>query len=159
MPISLAQCAKHLSAEAVRHHVDLPEGAIRVVFLTRCYTNPRGEKLAVVRIALPDEGYRCRVTVERAFSAGRSPASTCLTVCRLAAETPLVGVEYDAEAASLRIVAETVVEDGELTRLQLLSMIDRVVEAAEAWQAALAVGRKRTSKPRLAASNKRRGAA
>jgi hypothetical protein len=159
MPISLAQCAKHLSAEAVRHHVDLPEGAIRVVFLTRCYTNPRGEKLAVVRIALPDEGYRCRVTVERAFSAGRSPASTCLTVCRLAAETPLVGVEYDAEAASLRIVAETVVEDGELTRLQLLSMIDRVVEAAEAWQAALSIGRRRLQKPRLAATNKRRGAA
>jgi hypothetical protein len=159
MPISLAQCAKHLSAEAVRHHVDLPEGAIRVVFLTRCYTNPRGEKLAVVRIALPDEGYRCRVTVERAFSAGRSPASTCLTVCRLAAETPLVGVEYDAEAASLRIVAETVVEDGELTRLQLLSMIDRVVDAAEAWQAALSIGRNRSQKPRLAATSKRRGAA
>jgi hypothetical protein len=80
-------------------------------------------------------------------------------VCRLAAETPLVGVEYDAEAASLRIVAETVVEDGELTRLQLLSMIDRVVEAAEAWQAALSIGRNRSQKPRLAATSKRRGAA
>ncbi|NBW86400.1 MAG: hypothetical protein EBR23_06125 [Planctomycetia bacterium] len=159
MPISLATCAKYLSAESVRHHVDLQEGVIRVVFLTRSYTNPRGEKMAVLRLELPDGGYRCRVTVERAFSTGRSPAATCLTLCRLAAATPLVGVEYDAEAASLRIVAETVVEDGELTRLQLLSMIDRVVEAAEAWQAAVSIGRRRLQKPRLAATNKRRGAA
>lgn len=159
MPMTLAECAKNLAAEAVRHHVDLPEGAIHVVFLTRCYTNPRGEKLAVVRIELPDEGYRCRVTLERAFPAGRSAAATCLTLCRLAAEAPLVGVEYDAAAESLRIVAEAVVEDGSLTRLQLLSMIDRVVEAAEAWQAALSTGRNRPRKTRLAGSNKRRGAA
>jgi len=33
-------------------------------------------------------------------------------------------------------VAETVVEDGVLTRRQLLSMVESVVEAAEAWQAA-----------------------
>jgi hypothetical protein len=119
MPMTLAECAKHLAAE----------------------------------------GYRCRVTLERAFPAGRSAAATCLTLCRLAAETPLVGVEYDAAAESLRIVAEAVVEDGSLTRLQLLSMIDRVVEAAEAWQAALSTGRNRPRKPRLAGSNKRRGAA
>ena len=36
------------------------------------------------------------------------------------------------------MVVETVVEDGRLTSLQLLSMVDRLVEAAEAWSVALA---------------------
>jgi hypothetical protein len=48
-----------------------------------------------------------------------------------------VGIEYDAAEENLRMVIEVVVEDGDLTRLQLLSMIDRLVEAAEAWHVAL----------------------
>lgn len=159
MPMTLARCAKHLAAEAVRHHVDLHEGVIRVVFLTRCYTNPRGEKMAVVRIELPDDGCRCRTTLERAFPAGRSAAATCLTLCRLTAETPLVGVEYDADATSLRLVAEAIVEDGELTRLQLLSMIDRVVEAAETCHAALQANRRRPGSRRRRSASARREAA
>jgi hypothetical protein len=55
----------------------------------------------------------------------------------MAADTPLVGVEYDESMESIRMVIEAVVEDGELTRLQLLSMVDRLVEAAEAWQVAI----------------------
>ena len=109
MTMNLLQCSSLLAKEAVRHHVDLEQGAIRVVFITRRYVNARGEKLAVVSIEFPDEGCRCRVTLERAFSPGRSAAAACLTLCRLAAETPLVGVEYDAPARSLRIVAEAVI--------------------------------------------------
>lgn len=159
MPMNLLQCSALLATEAVRHHVDLEQGAIRVVFMTRRYVNARGEKLAVIRIELPDDGCRCRVMLEQAFSPGRSAAATCLKLCRLAAETPLVGVEYDAPARSLRIVAEGVIEDGELTRLQMLSMIDRVVEASETWQAALDADRSRGRRSRMSAKRLRRGAA
>jgi len=159
MPMDLLQCSGLLATEAVRHHVDLEQGAIRVVFLTRSYVNARGEKLAVVRVELPDEGCRCRVSLERAFSPGRSAAATCLKLCRLAAETPLVGVEYDAPSRNLRIVAEGVIEDGELTRLQMLSMIDRVVGAAEVWQAALDADRNRRPRSEASSKRQRRGAA
>ena len=67
-----------------------------------------------------------------------------------------MGVEHDAAGENLRMVIETIVEDGELTRLQLLSMIDRLVEAAEAWHVAL-----NSSAPPLAraATRRIRGAA
>jgi hypothetical protein len=137
MPMSLFRCATILSRDGVRHHVDPEEAAIRAVFVTRTYRNPRGERLAIVRIETPDDGYRCRVTIERAFAVGPDAAMTCLTLCRMAADTPLVGIEYDEPAEDLRMVIEAVIEDGELTRLQLLSMVDRLVEAAEVWHATL----------------------
>jgi glycine/D-amino acid oxidase-like deaminating enzyme len=137
MPIHLTDCARMLAHDGVRHHVDMTEGVIRTVFVTRHYRNPRGERLAIVRLDTPDDGHRCRASLPRAFSPGVDPARTCLALCRMAAETPAVGVEFDAEAEGLRLVVETIVEDGRLTPLQLVSMIDRVVAAAEAWSASL----------------------
>jgi hypothetical protein len=136
MPMTLSRCAAILAQDGVRHHVDPDEAVIRAVFVTRHYRNPRGERLAIVRIETPDDGFRCRVSIQRAFAVGPDAATTCLALCRIAADTPLVGIEYDEPAEDLRMVIEAVVEDGELTRLQLLSMIDRVVEAAETWHAA-----------------------
>jgi hypothetical protein len=89
--------------------------------------------------------------IQRAFTPGPDIATTCLTLCQMAADTPLVGIEYDAAAENLRMVIEAVVEDGELTRLQLLSMIDRLVEAAEAWHVAINI-----STPPLARAAARR---
>lgn len=136
MPIDLDSCATMLARDGVRHHLDATEGVIRAVFVTRHYHNPRGERLAIVRIDTPDGGHRCRVSLPRAFPAGADPAGTCLALCRLAADTPAIGVEFDAEEG-MRLVVETIVEDGRLTPLQLVSMIDRVVAAAEAWSVAL----------------------
>lgn len=137
MPIRLQECAQMLAAEAVRHHVDMEEQAIRIAFVTRVYRNLRGEKLAIVRLETLDEGHRCRVSIERAFSCGDDIAAACLRVTSLAADTPLVHGEYDADFENLRMVVETVVEDGSLTRLQIMSMIDRLVEAAEVWHASM----------------------
>ena len=134
-PFRLSSCAEILSKERVRHHVDVEQNVIRLVFVTRHYRNLRGEKLVIAQIAAPDDGRRCRVTIERAFAAGPDAAATCLALCRAASDTPLVGDDFDAESENLRLVAETVVEDGGLTRRQLLSMVDSVVEAAEVWQA------------------------
>lgn len=139
MSMSLSRCAAILTQNGVRHHVDGAEAAIRAVFVTRQYRNLRGERLAIVRLQTPDAGQRCRASIERAFAPGPDVAATCLTLCRFAAETPLVGIEYDADEENIRIVIETSVEDGALTSRQLLSMVDRLLEAAEAWHAALNV--------------------
>ena len=135
MASNLSCCAQLLSQTRVRHHLDAEQSLIRVVFVTRHYRNLRGENLAIAQIATPDDGRRCRVTIERAFAPGPNPAATCLALCKAAADTPLVGAEFDAECENLRLVIETVVEDGGLTVRQLLSMVDSLVEAAEAWQA------------------------
>ena len=137
MPVGLNECSHMLSAEAVRHHVDDEERAIRIAFVTRTYRNLRGEKLAIVRLETPDDGHRIRVSIDRAFGCSGDPAGTCMLVSCLAADTPLVHAEYDADFENLRMVVETVVEDGAITRLQLMSMIDRLVEAAEAWQVSI----------------------
>jgi hypothetical protein len=137
MPISLSQCSQLLSLDGVRHHVDAGAGAIHAIFVTRQYKNLRGEKLIVMNIEVPDEGHRCRVSIPRAFAVDGDVAATCLSFCRLAADTPLVSVEYDADFEDLRLVAEVPVEDGGLTGLQLLSMVDRCVEAAEIWAASI----------------------
>jgi hypothetical protein len=137
MPIGLKQCSEMLAAEAVRHHVDDEEKAIRIAFVTRSYLNLRGERLAIVRLETPDDGARCRVSIERAFSGNGDISATCMLVTCLAAHTPLVHAEYDADFENLRMVVETVVEDGAMTRLQLMSMIDRLVEAAEVWHASI----------------------
>lgn len=134
MALSLDACAELLSRSRVRHHLDAEQALIRLVFVTRKYRNLRGEKLLIAQVATPDDGRRCRVTVERAFAAGDDAAATCLALCRAAADTPLVGIEFDADHENLRMVVEAVVEDGGLTRRQLLSMIDSVVDAAEIWQ-------------------------
>ena len=138
MPTSLSQCARALAEEGVRHHVDEAEQAIRVAFVTRHYRNLRGERLAIVRIETPDEGHRCRVSIGRAFAVGADPDATCGRLCRLAADTALIGIEFDADREDLRMVAEMPVEDGTVSRLQLLSMVDRLVEAAEVWHFGLA---------------------
>ena len=137
MPVSLKEFSRLLTVESVRHHVDDDEEAIRIAFVTRQYRNLRGEKLAIVRLETPDDGHRCRASIERAFACGSDTAATCAQMIRLAAETPLVHAEYDADFENLRMVVETVVEDGSLTQLQLMSMIDRLVEAAEAWHASI----------------------
>lgn len=133
MPVSLKECSQMLTKEAVRHHVDDDEGAIRIAFVTRSYRNLRGEKLAIVRLETPDDGHRCRVSIERAFPCDGDIAATCMLVTRLAADTPLVHAEYDADFENLRMVVEMVVEDGVMSRLQLMSIVDRLVEAAEVW--------------------------
>lgn len=138
MAISLRQCAEILALESVRHHLDHEQQAIRIAFVTRTYRNLRGEKLAIVRVEAPDDGHRCRVSIERAFPADGDAAAACMTACCLAAATPLVNVEFDADFENLRMVVETVVEDGTLTPLQAMSMIDRLVEAAEAWHPSMA---------------------
>ena len=142
MSVTLAHCARLLSQARVRHHLDAADGAIRSVFVTDHYENLRGERLAIVRIDLPDGGRRCRVSLPRAFAAGARPAAVCLRLCRMAADTPLVGIEYDADADDLRIVAEMAVGGGRPSRGQLLAMLDGVVAAAEAWHVALAVARR-----------------
>jgi microcompartment protein CcmK/EutM len=138
MAFSLACCADVLSGQRLRHHVDQEQQVIRLVFVTRSYRNLRGERLLIAQLTTPDEGRRCRVAVERAFAAGESPEKTCLRLCRAAAETPLVGVEFDADFENVRLVTEVVVEDGSVTRRQLLAMIDAVVGAAECWQTVVA---------------------
>ena len=144
MATSLRTCAKFLAREGVRHHVDEDEATIRVVLVSRRYRNLRGERLLIVRIETPDDGYRCRISIPRAFAVGPDPAATVARLCGLAAETPCVGVEYAAPTADIRLVAEMPIEDGRLTRLQLLTLVDRVVAAAEAWHASLAAGSERS---------------
>jgi len=134
MSFDLSCCEQLLSLTRMRHHLDREQSLIRVVFVTRHYRNLRGEKLAIAQIATPDDGRRCRVTIERAFTPGPNAAVICLALCKAAADTPLVGVEFDADCENLRLVVETVVGDGGVTDHQLLSMIDSLVEAAEVWQ-------------------------
>jgi len=154
MATTLSACAKLLARAGIRHHLDAEQQVLRAVFVTREYENPRGEKLAIVQIEAPDDGSRCRAVLARAFAATRDPAAACFAACRLAADTPLVGVECDANDAALRLVVETVVEDGRLTQRQLLAMLDSVVLAAETWHASLraAVGRGRSHRPRATRS-------
>lgn len=137
MSVSLEQCVEILDQEGVRHHVDHAEHAVRIVFLTRTYENLRGEKLAIVRVETPDDGTRCRASIERAFGCEGDIAAVCQAACSLAAITPLVNAELDAEFENLRLVVETVVEDGTITPLQLMSMVDRLVEAAETWHVSI----------------------
>lgn len=156
MSTNLSSVSTLLRNAGVRHHVDVEEAAIRVLFVTRYYTNPRGERLVIVQIEVPDGGRRLRASIPRAFARGRSPAAMCAALCRLAAETPLVGVEYDAAAGNLRLVVETPVEDGRIRPAQVLAMIDGLVEAAETWHVALGRGsaggrrRPRYDEPRAA---------
>lgn len=140
MSISLQRCADVLSEQRLRHHVDREQQVIRLVFVTRSYHNLRGERLLIAQLTTPDEGRRCRIAVERAFAVGPSPEQTCLKLCSAAAETPLVGVEFDADVENVRLVTELVVEDGAVTKRQLLAMLDAVVGAAECWQASLSDG-------------------
>ena len=137
MAMTLNDCSEILSQQGLRHHLDAAEGVIRAVFLTRHYHNLRGERLAIVRIDMPDDGHRCRVSIPRAFPSGDDATVTCLNLCQAAADTPLIGIEYDAAGEGLRLVAEAAVGDGSLTPLQLLVMIDSIVAAAEAWHVAL----------------------
>lgn len=133
MATSLSKCAAILSRARIRHHVDAEESVIRLVFVTRQYRNLRGEKLLIAMLETPDDGRRCRLAVRRAFAADGDVAATCLEMCRLAADTPLVSVEFDADCEDLRMVVETIVEDGELSAGQLMAMIDGVVGAADCW--------------------------
>lgn len=144
MSTSLSACSRLLSRAGIRHHVDAEDAAIHVVFVTRYYTNPRGERLAVVRIETPDEGRRMRLSIARAFPMNGDPAAICLTLCRLASETPLVGVECDPDGIDLRLVAEAAVEDGRLTASQVCAMLDGLIGAVEAWHVEIRVRRHRT---------------
>lgn len=143
MATTLSACAKLLNQGGIRHHLDVDDAAIRLLFVTRHYENPRGERLVIVRLETPDGGCRLRASIARAFDAGGDPAAACLALCRLAADTPLVGVEYDVDGEGLRLVAETAIEDGRLTKRQLLATIDRLVEAAEAWHVGLRAATRR----------------
>lgn len=137
MATSLSACARVLTAAGIRHHLDTDEAAIRVVFVTRRYVNGRGEKLVIVKLEPLDDGRRLRASIARAFPAGDDPASMAIVLCRLAAGTPLVAAEFDEDRDGWRLVTDVAVEDGRLTARQVCSMLDHLVEAAEAWHVAL----------------------
>lgn len=137
MATSLHQCAAMLARAGIRHHVDDEQAVIRLVFVTRQYRNLRGERLLIATLETPDDGRRCRVALRRAFAADGDVAATCLAMCRLAADTPLVAAEFDAECEDLRMVVETVVDESALGSANLLAMIDALVVAAECWATAI----------------------
>jgi hypothetical protein len=134
MPANVTLCARLLAEQGLRHHLDGEEGVIRVVFLTRAYRNPRGERLLIVSVETPDDGQRLQARVRFACPQAADRASVCLLACRLAAEVPLVGFELDAEADEFWLVSEMPVLDGTVTSRQLLALIDGVAAAAEQWQ-------------------------
>lgn len=135
MPWTLKDCAETLGRTDLRYHFDEAEQVIRLVFVTSRYRNCRGEHLAVVSVAMPEAEQRLRVSIERVSDIGDGPAATCLAACQFAAAMPLVGVEYDAEFENLRLVSEAVIADGSLTPLQLRTLLDRMVDGVEIWQA------------------------
>jgi len=137
MPISLADLSGLLSKAGLRHHVDAEEGVIRVVLVTCRYQNPRGEHLAIVTVRLADEGGSCRAAVERAFPVAADAAAACLAACGVTATIPLVAVEHDCLTGCLHLVAEMPVEDGEITPAQIGTLVDRLIEGAEAIHVAV----------------------
>jgi hypothetical protein len=156
MATTLTACARLLTQDGIRHHVDAGEQVLRAVFATQDYENLRGEKIAIVTLATADGGRRVRASIARAFPVADDPAAACLACCRLAADTPLVGVEYDPDRDDLRLVVETTLEDGRLTKLQLFSMLDGLVQAAEAWHVGLRVA---SARRRAGRSRAKRAAA
>lgn len=151
MSTTIENLAALLARGGIRHHLDVLDDSIRVVFVTRRYLSRRAERLAILRLeAIEGEGV-CRVSLERAFAAGPEVAATCLTLCQALEGVPLVRVEHDAEADSLRLVAEFPLEDGEPTPRQLFALLDAVVAGAEAGQTAIAAGGRDAAAPREAA--------
>jgi hypothetical protein len=136
MPVQLDDLVTLLGQQGLRHHVDVDQGVIRVVFTTETYHNLRGERLAIVTLSTPDEGRILRGTIERAFEPRDDVPRACALLCEMAAATPLVGVEYDRDCDNLRIVAECGVEDSRPTARQIVSLVGRLVDAAEVWFAA-----------------------
>ena len=136
MPLTLKDCAERLQTAGLRHHLDVEERVIRVVVVTSRYLNRRGEHLAIITIAVQDEGERVRLSIERAFDASPDPAGTCLVACGCAAATPFVAAEYDADFDNLRLVIEAVVPKRGFAAAVLASLVDRLVGAVEAWQVA-----------------------
>lgn len=134
MAISLAQLSDLLSRAGLRHHVDHEEDAVHLLLVTRRYVNARGERLAIVRLTVADEGRLCRATIERAFAAGPDLAAACLAACGAVADVPLAGIEHDRVTNSLRLVSEIAVEDAALTPAQLGAVIGGLVAGAEAVQ-------------------------
>lgn len=138
MVVTIRRLSALLTATGIRHHVDREEDSIRMLFATTHYVSPRGERLAIVRVSVADRGHRCRVSLERAFAAGRDAAATCLALCRGLDDVPLARVEHDAAGRSFRLVAELpLVDDGDLTAAHLCTLLDAVVAAAESGQAAI----------------------
>ena len=153
MALTVGNLAASLAEGGIRHHLDAEAAAIRVVFVTRHYVNPRDERLAIVRLELTDGGNTCRVTLPRAFPAGSEVAATCLALCEAVGDVPLARVEHDATTGTLQLAAETPVEDGSLTPRQIFALLDAIVEAAEAGQLAIEPGGSegRAAAPREAA--------
>lgn len=131
MTTTLQECASLLVEQRLSHCTDEEDGVIRLLFTTTAYRNPRDERLAIVTIDAPDEGRRLRASIRHAFSVENDAAGLCLTACRLAAEMPLVGAEYDADDEEFRLVCEMPVEDAVPTRRQLVALVDRLLDAAE----------------------------
>lgn len=136
MALNLDELTTLLGQQGLRHHVDGEQEVIRVVFATETYHNLRGERLAIVTLSTPDKGRILRGTIERAFAPGADVPRACELLCEMAAVTPLVGLEYDRDCDNLRIVAECGVEDSRPTARQVVSLVGRLVDAAEVWFAA-----------------------
>lgn len=119
MAVGIDDLAALLGACGMRHHVDAEQGVIRVVFVTETYRNLRDERLAIVTLATPEEGRIVRGTIEWAFACGGDAPRACEQFCRMAADTPLVGVEYDADGDNVRMVVESCLEDATATSQQV----------------------------------------
>lgn len=137
MTTTLRECASLLTEQRLRHCIDAEDGVIRLLFATTAYRNRRDEPFAIVTIDAPDEGRRLRASIRHAFPVTEDAAGLCLTACRLAAEMPLVGAEYDADDDELRLVCEMPVEDAVPTRRQVVALVDRLLDAAEQLQLSL----------------------
>jgi hypothetical protein len=133
MAIQQGDLAEYLNEERLRYTV--MEDHLRLSFSTDYYQSPDGEKSVFLVLKLEEEGEYFKLIAPNLYrqEPGSLNPAVFQTLLQVSWKTKLVQFEYDDSDGEIRAVIEFPIEDGTLTRRQLMRCLNGMVQIVEEY--------------------------
>ena len=135
MGSTLEQISEFLTSENLKHRIDQERGVIITGFGTEQYLDKDGEHHLGMVISLEEDGEFLKVFSPQCYFALDATNRPALlqTLLMVSWKTKMIQFEYDDSDGEIRAIIEFPLEDAELTRRQLLRVVQALVQIVDSY--------------------------
>jgi hypothetical protein len=138
MATSILQITQFLKEEGLRFAHNEGSDHLRTGFATKRYVDAEGAKLLHLLIAVEEDGKFLKIAAPAAYHFHHDGTSfhklalfqTLLQICHM---TKMIQFEYDPDDGDIQAIVEFPLEDGVLTRKQLMRAVFTLADALEEY--------------------------
>ena len=134
MAVNLEQLEAFLVEADLKYRLE-DAGHLLTGFATQSYENEDGRCGVAVAVMLSDEGRVLEITAPRLYDSRRvrAPEKLFQALLAITMRTQFVRFEHDPEDGEIRCTVSYPVEDGGLTHLQFMRLLESIPRAIDRW--------------------------